>query len=102
MNKLLRKFQRLLVILVFCLSCAYSFNSLDLCYAQDSASFQELASKFRRLARLEEKAGINYIPYDFWSQGEYTDLLKGKKRTEGDVLPKTECLHEDAKCADEH
>ena len=51
------------------------------------------ASKLRRLARLEKEAGIKHIPYDFWSHGEYTDLLNGKNRKEGDVLPKSECLH---------
>lgn len=58
------------------------------------------ASKLRRFARLEEKAGINHVPYDFWEHGEYTDLLMGKKRQDGDVLPETECLHEDVKCID--
>jgi len=60
------------------------------------------ASKLRRLATLEKKAGINHVPYDFWSQGEYTDLLKGKERKEGDVGPKSECLHEGAQCLDEN
>ncbi|MGR3178269.1 MAG: multiheme c-type cytochrome [Candidatus Anammoxibacter sp.] len=53
------------------------------------------ASKLRRLAELEKAAGIKHIPYDFWSHGEYTDLLKGKNRKEGDVLPKSECLHDE-------
>lgn len=58
------------------------------------------ASKLRRLARLEGKAGIQHIPYDFWSHGEYTDLLNGKNRKEGDVLPESECLHDGVECVD--
>ncbi len=59
------------------------------------------ASKLKRLVRLEEKAGIDHIPYDFWKNGEFTDLLKGKSRKEGDVLSNTECLHDNVKCLDE-
>ncbi len=33
------------------------------------------ASKLRRIKALEEKAGINHVPYDFWKKGEYTDSL---------------------------
>ncbi len=53
------------------------------------------ASKLRRIAEIEKKLGIKHIPYDFWSTGEYTDLLNGKNRKEGDVLSKDECLHND-------
>jgi len=57
------------------------------------------ASTLRRIARIEKELGIGHIPYDFWSQGEYTDLLKGKDRVKDDVLPKTECRHNDkVKC----
>ncbi|MDR4499699.1 MAG: hydroxylamine oxidoreductase [Candidatus Scalindua sp.] len=53
------------------------------------------ASRLKRLALLEKAQGIKHVPFKFWSQGEYTDLLKGKNRKEGDVLPKSECLHND-------
>ena len=53
------------------------------------------ASRLKRLAILEKAQGIKHVPFEFWSQGEYTDLLKGKNRKEGDVLPKSECLHND-------
>ncbi len=33
------------------------------------------ASKLRRIKALEEKVGINHVPYDFWKKGEYTDSL---------------------------
>jgi hypothetical protein len=53
------------------------------------------ASRLKRMARLEKAMDIKHVPFKFWSQGEYTDLLKGKNRKEGDVLPKSECLHDD-------
>jgi hydroxylamine dehydrogenase len=43
------------------------------------------ASRLRRFAELEKKVGIKHKPYDFWKHGEYTDLLLGWKRKEGDV-----------------
>jgi hydroxylamine dehydrogenase len=42
------------------------------------------ASKLRRLATLEKEVGIEHVAYDFWKHGEYTDLLTGYKRKEGD------------------
>jgi hydroxylamine dehydrogenase len=42
------------------------------------------ASKLRRLATLEKEVGIEHKAYDFWKHGEYTDLLTGYKRKEGD------------------
>lgn len=59
------------------------------------------ASTLRRLANLEKNAGIKLVPYDFWKHGEYTDMLKGSKRKEGDVLPKSECLHEGVECLED-
>ncbi|OHB93710.1 MAG: hypothetical protein A3E19_04300 [Planctomycetes bacterium RIFCSPHIGHO2_12_FULL_52_36] len=43
------------------------------------------ASRLRRLAELEKKVGIKHKTYDFWKHGEYTDLLLGWKRKEGDI-----------------
>ncbi len=43
------------------------------------------ASKLRRISTLEERAGIKHKAYDFWKHGEYTDLLLGWKRKDGDV-----------------
>ncbi|MHC4453797.1 MAG: multiheme c-type cytochrome [Planctomycetota bacterium] len=42
------------------------------------------ASKLRRIATLEKEVGIEHKAYDFWAHGEYTDLLTGYKRKEGD------------------
>ncbi|MBI2560460.1 MAG: hypothetical protein HYW14_04935, partial [Planctomycetes bacterium] len=55
----------------------------------------------KRIARLEKQAGIEHKAFDFWKHGEYTDLLTGWKRKEGDVLPKTECLHGSHPCRGE-
>ncbi len=43
------------------------------------------ASKLRRISALEKKVGIEHKAYDFWKHGEYTDLLLGWKRKEGDI-----------------
>jgi hydroxylamine dehydrogenase len=43
------------------------------------------ASKLRRISTLEKKVGIDHKAYDFWKHGEYTDLLLGWKRKEGDI-----------------
>ena len=59
------------------------------------------ASKLRRITTLEKEVGIEHKAYDFWKHGEYTDLLTGWKRKEGDVLPKSECRHEGHACFDE-
>ena len=40
------------------------------------------ASKLRRLKALETKAGIEYVPDDFWKKGEYTDTLNTIEKTE--------------------
>lgn len=45
------------------------------------------ASRLRRFDELEKKVGIKHVAYDFWKHGEYTDLLVGWKRKEGDVTP---------------
>jgi hypothetical protein len=45
------------------------------------------ASKLRRIATLEKEVGIEHKAYDFWKHGEYTDLLTGYKRKEGDYDP---------------
>ncbi|MGR3179358.1 MAG: multiheme c-type cytochrome [Candidatus Anammoxibacter sp.] len=46
-------------------------------FAQDAsvAKIKSEASKLRRLAALEEKAGIKFVPEDFWKKGEYLDTL---------------------------
>ena len=59
------------------------------------------ASKLRRISTLEKEVGIEHVAYDFWKHGEYTDLLTGYKRQEGDVLSKDECKHGDHPCFDE-
>jgi hydroxylamine dehydrogenase len=56
------------------------------------------ASKLRRISTLEKEVGIEHVAYDFWKHGEYTDLLTGYKRQEGDVLSKEECKHGDMPC----
>lgn len=55
------------------------------------------ASRLRRIKAIEDKVGIKHKAYDFWKHGEYTDLLLGWKRKEGDV-DKTLCNHEGEKC----
>lgn len=40
---------------------------------------------------LEKKVGIKHKAYDFWKHGEYTYLLLGWKRKEGDVKEQS-CL----------
>jgi hydroxylamine dehydrogenase len=43
------------------------------------------ASRLKRFKALEAAAGVEYKPQPFWQHGEYTDLLSGWKRKEGDV-----------------
>ncbi len=45
------------------------------------------ASKLRRIRALEDKVGINHVPYDFWKKGEYTDsllVIDSLEKTESD------------------
>jgi hydroxylamine dehydrogenase len=58
------------------------------------------ASMLKRLVRLEKEAGIEHTAFDFWKHGEYTDLLTGYKRKEGDIH-KEECLHGSHPCRGE-
>ncbi len=81
---------------------AAHFSMADMTYNNGAFSMdraliniKDEASKLRRIARLESKQDIKHIPYDFWKNGEFTNLLKGKKRIEGAVLEKKECLHGD-------
>lgn len=43
------------------------------------------ASRLKRFKALEQKVGIDFKAQEFWKHGEYTDLLAGWKRKEGDV-----------------
>ncbi|HHT9125712.1 MAG TPA: multiheme c-type cytochrome [Candidatus Brocadiia bacterium] len=58
------------------------------------------ASKLKRMARLEKHYGIQHKAFDFWKHGEYTDLLTGWKRKDGDLHPE-ECLHGSHPCRGE-
>lgn len=46
-------------------------------FEQDAsvAKIKSEASKLRRLAALEEKVGIKFVPEEFWKKGEYLDTL---------------------------
>ena len=60
------------------------------------------ASKLRRISTLEKEVGIEHKAFDFWKHGEYTDLLTGYKRTEGDIVEDA-CDHGDHPCfGEEH
>ncbi|MBT6562901.1 MAG: hypothetical protein HON76_10275 [Candidatus Scalindua sp.] len=60
------------------------------------------ASKLRRISTLEKEVGIEHVAFDFWKHGEYTDLLTGYKRTEGDIVEDA-CDHGDHPCfGEEH
>ena len=62
-------------------------NTCDGCHTRHEFSAAE-ASKLRRFSELEKKVEIEHKAYEFWKHGEYTDLLLGWKRKEGDVKEK--------------